>query len=839
MVSANGQVVIRVTPVNATVLIDTIQVPNNTTMSLTPGTHTWGASLYGYDPQSGVISIVSGQESYLFVNLVLTPTPAPTTSTVNIFFQPAETAILWDGAPVGNNLAIHPLPGVHTWSASATGYYPANGSLTVEAGKTYDLGIALAPLVSGGTSWPWPMSVVQSWFEGLYNDILSWIHKSVDWVYDKVVPLFTTVTQWVTSEVDRVWGYLSAQVAKLPTMLTDIISVIPSWIASEVSKVFGWIYAAIGSINTAVAGMFSQVYSWISTAVVQITSAVSGMFTQVWSWLYTATGIINSAIYGALTTVVSGLGDLTTFVGSKIGEVNAWFSNEFIDPFLDWLVQLPKKLWDSFLDTLRLLGKEIFTWYKIQWTPIVNWAKSSVPTAIRWLRDEVLKTLSVVTDWGLTAFSYILGLASQFITPLFSKLFGWFEKLGPVAPDSGRSNAESISSMVTVLIAGLGTMTIAGELLHPLKNMGLGNVAAMIYDLTNYKLLTAAFVGVLAGVYIRTPLTYYYNKAARPNLPNDRSLAAMLEDRAITSEQYRATMAWHGYPDIWIERIEKALYRPMTPYMLRSLAEAGLLDEDLLEHALNHAGYDDQAKVAIKQMMHNLAAGTLATVSTGTAMSRYQEGFDTEESLRQNLSILGVADSMLDRYTFAANLKQYYDYQSDLRAYYIDLYHRRDIEEPELRTSLATIGIDTQRIQLIVAAQRIKRLAAAKPVADPAIAVQFDTIRDKRKKQLITREQEISQLVAIGEELTYATALADNDDVALSPAKAVIAPAVVLDYETDEGKTKVDTIRRLTRAGQLTSKEEYSALLELQMPQGLASAIADNDLVRIKKASSG
>jgi hypothetical protein len=272
--------------------------------------------------------------------------------------------------------------------------------------------------------------------------------------------------------------------------------------------------------------------------------------------------------------------------------------------------------------------------------------------------------------------------------------------------------------------------------------------------------------------------------------------------------------------------------------MLRSLAEAGLLDEDLLEHALNHAGYDDQAKVAIKQMMHLLAAGTLATVSTGTAMSRYQEGFDAEGALRQNLSVLGVADSMLDRYVFAANLKQYYDYQSDLRSYYIDAYHRRDIEEPELRTSLATIGIDTKRIQLIVAAQRIKRLAAAKPAADPSISVQLDTIRARRKKQLITRDQEIAQLVAIGEELPYATALADSDDVALTPAKAVIAPVVVLDYETDEGKTKVDTIRRLTRSGQLTSKDEIAALLELQMPQGLASAIADNDLVRIKKASA-
>jgi hypothetical protein len=800
---------------------DVLRVDNNTAWRL---------------PESALVSaravIISGPP---------TPTPPPIvyTGLVNIYFQPEETSILWDGAPVGNHLVIHPLPGTHTWQGSATGYYTATGSMIIEALKTYDLLIELAPLASGGTSWPWPMSVVQSWFEGLYNDILSWIHSSVGWVYDKISPLIDTLTHWVTSEVGRIWGYLSAQVAKVTSFVVDLTLAIPGWIRDEVIKVWDWLYAVGGVIITNVSGMFPQVWGWIKSASDVIISQVSGMFPQVWSWLYTATGIITSAVSTAFSSVVSGLKDMADFVGSKVLAVTDWFSNEFIDPFIDWLVQLPTKLWNEFLDTSKSIGNSLYSWFKDHIPAAVGWLKTNIPKALDWWISNSAKWLTTPLVWEANIASYMLDKISNALEPAFDNMLTMFEKMGPIAPDSGRPLLSAVIVTGGVLVAGLAAMTLAGETLQPLKEMGFGNIAAMIYDLMNYKVLTAAFVGVLAAVYIRTPLTYYYNRVARPNLPNDRSLAAMLEDRAITSEQYRHTMAWHGYPDIWIERIEKALYRPMTPYMLRSLAEAGLLDEDLLEHALNHAGYDDQAKVAIKQMMHILAAGTLATVSTGTAMSRYQEGFDDEISLRQNLSVLGVANSMLDRYVFAGNLKQYYDYQTDLRAYYIDSYHRRDIEEPELRTSLATIGIDTKRIQLIVAAQRIKRLAAPKPAADASISVQLDTIRSRRKKQLITREQEISQLVAIGEELPYATALADSDDVALTPAKAVIFPVVVLDYETDEGKTKVDTIRRLTRSGQLTSTDEIAALLELQMPRGLAEAIADNDLVRIKKSVTG
>ena len=62
--------------------------------------------------------------------------------------------------------------------------------------------------------------------------------------------------------------------------------------------------------------------------------------------------------------------------------------------------------------------------------------------------------------------------------------------------------------------------------------------------------------------------------------------------------------------------------------MLTSFANAGVLDEELLDHALTHSGYDDFTIPYIKQMMHSLASGELKTISSSVAMSRYQEGFE-------------------------------------------------------------------------------------------------------------------------------------------------------------------------------------------------------------------
>jgi hypothetical protein len=397
---------------------------------------------------------------------------------------------------------------------------------------------------------------------------------------------------------------------------------------------------------------------------------------------------------------------------------------------------------------------------------------------------------------------------------------------------------QQIGKLASFTIAGLASMTIAGEMLAPLKQIGLGNIAAIVYDLINYKTLTAAFMSVLAMVYITQPLKYYYNRAARPMIPDERSLSIMAERRIITQPEHDDNMAWHGYPDTWISKLGETVWRPMTPYMLRSLATAGILDDALLDHVLTQAGYDDYSIPYIKQMFTSLGATAVKTLSSGTAMTRYQEGFDDEPALRKNLSTLGIADSMLDRYVFAANLQYLYDYQSDLKAFYIDAYHRRDIEEPELRSDLATCGLQTDRIDLIVSAQAIKRLKAAAPAADPAITVKLETIREQRIKQLITDDQETAAIVALSYELNYATAITEQDTVKMQKTAAVTAPTVALAYETEAGKVEVDTIRRSTRSRQMSAIDELAALSALAMPADLAQAIVDNDALRLVKQAA-
>ena len=161
----------------------------------------------------------------------------------------------------------------------------------------------------------------------------------------------------------------------------------------------------------------------------------------------------------------------------------------------------------------------------------------------------------------------------------------------------------------------------------------------------------------------------------------------------------------------------------------------------------------------------------------GVARTRFREGFTTEDQFTQELKMLRVSDEELELELAAARLDYATDYLRDLIAAYRDAVRKGNLGIEGYRDQLTRLGLVPER----VAGYMLREIARLKPEELPTVIappkpyyetdagkIVVDTIRRRRRKLLITRDQEIAALLETGMPIAQATATANNDDVRLA-----------------------------------------------------------------------
>jgi hypothetical protein len=296
----------------------------------------------------------------------------------------------------------------------------------------------------------------------------------------------------------------------------------------------------------------------------------------------------------------------------------------------------------------------------------------------------------------------------------------------------------------------------------------------MVYDMTNYKLLIGAGMGVIAACSIRIPLTWYFNSILRPNLPSPRDAAMMRSRQYITKDIYRELLGYFGIPDKWHGDLDRLTETRVGYFALAAIARN---DETLFKNDLHRAGYAEEIIPMLLNMYQSMANTNVKGSMSSYPINRFKEGMTTEEQFHAELALLGYTDQEWPRFLAGAKLYFAYDYTSDLISAYRDAVRKGNISLDQYRQALLGIGIVPDKVEAYVLKERARLkptekltpLSPATPTYETdAGKVQLDTLRRQRRKLTITRDQEVAGLQALGMPVDYAKALADNDDIRLA-----------------------------------------------------------------------
>jgi uncharacterized protein YneF (UPF0154 family)/predicted nucleic acid-binding Zn-ribbon protein len=329
--------------------------------------------------------------------------------------------------------------------------------------------------------------------------------------------------------------------------------------------------------------------------------------------------------------------------------------HEIVDPIGDFL----KWIWDSmkgffkehFFDPIRNL------WYRIQiiWEDI-----KLVFTDIGIYISEFFKSVKLlVTQPGEFFRQLMVSIGQITSSETFRKIYSTIErawdwlveifekivraiieeakKFAPTAPEKGESLIESGIRLMGIATAGFGALTGVSMAVSWLSKHHLGHLSAILYDMSSYRLISTALIGGLVTAAYAQPLKYFYNATFRPYLPPFRDAFSAFSRNIIGKKEFGHHLKYAGIPDTYLELYDRLASDPVSPFLLRGMAEAEVADPDTIFKYTMDRGYSLEKSIDITGALMWLAIKDSRKAAENSVKRHLTEGYITLEEYKAEI----------------------------------------------------------------------------------------------------------------------------------------------------------------------------------------------------------
>jgi hypothetical protein len=382
------------------------------------------------------------------------------------------------------------------------------------------------------------------------------------------------------------WTYITTQLSSWASWLQARLSEGIAWLGSELTSKVSWLRDRIGEGWTYISGRLGDFAAGISNTVSK--------------GLQDLGGSVKTAFDGAVQTATSWVQDALKGVAGALGE-----------------------------------GLQSF------WTALTGTLGSFAQNLTGFLSEKVVAPLAS----GLTSLG---GWLVSSVRDVFSRVLALFSRPRAIDPKDPMASAGEILATMAGFTMSMALPILAGELVHPLKQVGLNQLSAIMYDLGGFGRVAGALTYEMADASYLAPLGYILNQTFRPRIPSTILADQMLFEGHITDAEWRDIYQKHGWKDSYIDAWARTVWREPSQRVLLNLLADPDMPEDWIRRKLKETGLRGEDQDALIAYGRRLALSDERKALITQAETDYVDGVIDEAQFRADLGALKLSTAEID-----------------------------------------------------------------------------------------------------------------------------------------------------------------------------------------------
>jgi len=649
--------------------------------------------------------------------------------------------------------------------------------------------------------------------------------------------------------IREVFDDLQSDLGDIRTWVADI----KNWTisaASSAGSVASSVLNLMPSLPRLTLDFGAALLTGLSTLASFIWEKIKGFFEYIWT-------ILQPIIYSVWQFFASLVVTVTDFIKNAWTKLSAWLGEaytkitDFLAPVFDWLKSVLKGVWETiaqwasnFYDFFTKTLPDFFNSIITNGIEIFNLLKDVINEFAKWIWKHIKIVLDFIDNYTWAKYLVfvaapsvaIVTYATGKLTEIYSHFKGEITKGIGIQPEDAPTMALAFLLFATGAGVAAHLAATSAEVFHPTHMIGLNYMAAILGDIASYSRIIAASVGVMVALSIRTPFEYYLKRLLRPILPREQELTNLVQRRAISEQDFRKNMTYHGYPDKWIDAFYKSAFREPRLTELSYVYEDGNISDDwLLKRILAYGIATEDADNFLKAINLRVMKTQRQDFYSAT-MKLYANGMIDSNQFDDNLELLELRKDAKEHARRAADLQYLYNKINDNVKLYVDTFKKDLISEFELGTALTGLGLNPDIVQDTVESAKIYK--QPKPVK--AVAAKVDTTYQtlvqkmlplylqQYRYELITKEVLNTKLTSLGLNTEYI-----NLVISIEEAKKVKTATKVSSSAIAKKEKEIDDLYTKEYIAQF----EDDLINEDQLTNSLTQLGISADIVKAKVAA--